>query len=120
MHGTKVEALAKVVGHKGEAKSQDETKRAKVAADIQAIYDRTKTEVTGILNALDGKVDGAFTRGEERARKQFEDYVGREDGRLQGRPLQRLLRRRPLAQGQALRDARRGQRRSTRRAATAT
>ena len=35
---------------------------------------------------------------------------GREDGRLQGRPLQRPLRRRPLAQGQVVRDAGRGQR----------
>ena len=76
MQGSKVAALAKVVGHKGEAKSQDEAKRAKVAADIQAIYDKTKTEVTGILTGLDGKVDSAFTSGEEAARKQFEDYVG--------------------------------------------
>jgi hypothetical protein len=76
MHGAKLEAIAKVAGHKGETKSQDETKRAKVAADIQAIYDRTKTEVTGILDALDGKVEATFTRGEASARKQFEDYVG--------------------------------------------
>ncbi|HEX5859371.1 MAG TPA: hypothetical protein VFY91_14800 [Microbacterium sp.] len=76
MHGAKVAALAKVVSQQGEAKSQDEAKRAKVAADIQAIYDRTKTDVTGILTGLDGKVDSAFTGGEEAARKQFEDYVG--------------------------------------------
>ena len=76
MQSTKVAALAKVVGHKGEAKSQDEAKRAKVAADIQAIYDKTKTDVTGILTGLDGKVDSAFTSGEEAARKQFEEYVG--------------------------------------------
>src|SRR6185503_4261662 len=50
--------------------------RAKVAGEIQAIYDKTKTDVTGILNGLDGKVDSAFTSGEEQARKQFEDYVG--------------------------------------------
>jgi len=76
MQGSKVAALAKVVGHKGEAKSQDEAKRTKVAADIQAIYEKTKTDVTGILTGLDGKVDSAFTSGEESARKQFEDYVG--------------------------------------------
>ena len=76
MHGSKVAALAKVVGHKGEAKSQDEAKRAQVAADIQGIYDKTKTETTEILTGLDGKVDSAFTSGEEQARKQFEDYVG--------------------------------------------
>jgi hypothetical protein len=76
MHGSKVAALAKVVSQQGEAKSQDEAKRAKVAADIQAIYDKTKTDVTGILTGLDGKVDSAFTSGEESARKQFEEYVG--------------------------------------------
>ena len=76
MQGSKVAALAKVAGAKAETKSQDEAKRAKVAADIQTIYDKTKTEVTGILTGLDGKVDSAFTSGEESARKQFEDYVG--------------------------------------------
>jgi hypothetical protein len=76
MQGSKVEAIAKVAGHKGETKSEDESKRTKVAGDIQAIYDKTKTEVTGILTALDGKVEATFTRGEASARKQFEDYVG--------------------------------------------
>ena len=76
MHGSKVAALAKVAGAKGETKSQDEQKRAQVAADIQAIYDKTKTETTEILTGLDGKVDSAFSSGEESARKQFEDYVG--------------------------------------------
>ncbi len=32
--------------------------------------------MTGILTGLDGKVESAFTSGEESARKQFEDYVG--------------------------------------------
>ena len=76
MHGSKVAALAKVAGAKGETKSQDEQKRAQVASDIQAIYDKTKTETTEILTGLDGKVDSAFSSGEESARKQFEDYVG--------------------------------------------
>ena len=110
MHGARGQALAKVLGHKGEAKTQDETKRAKVAADIQAIYDQTKTDVTGILEAIDGKVDATFTSGEESARTAVRGRRRRADGRLQGRPLQRLLRRRPLAQGQVVRHARRGQR----------
>src|SRR5215218_6891695 len=76
MQGSKVAALAKVAGHKGETKSEDEAKRTQVAAEIQRIYDKTKTDVTGILTGLDGKVDSAFTTGEEQARKQFEDYVG--------------------------------------------
>ncbi len=61
---------------KGEAKSQDEVKRAKVAArhpgDLRQDQDRRHR----ILTALDGKVDAAFTRGEASAPQQFEDYVG--------------------------------------------
>jgi hypothetical protein len=75
MHGARVQALTKVVGQKGETKSADEQKRAKVATDIQAIYDRTKADVTKTLDALDGKVDDAFTKGESAARSQFENYV---------------------------------------------
>jgi hypothetical protein len=76
MRGTKVAALAKAMGHQGAAKSADETKRAKVAADIDQIYVTTKTDVDKILTELDGKVETAFTQGEEIARKQFETFVG--------------------------------------------
>ena len=68
MHGSAAQALAKVAGKKGETKSADEDKRAKVATDIQGIYDRTKAEVTKTLDALDSKVDAAFTKGERAAR----------------------------------------------------
>jgi hypothetical protein len=77
MHGAKVEALAKAMGTKTEAKTADEGKRSKVAADIEAIYNRTKGDVTKILADLDGKVDGAFDKGEKAAREQFESYVGK-------------------------------------------
>lgn len=76
MRATKVQALAKAMGHQSTAKSADESKRAKVAADIEQIYVKTKTDVEKILADLDGKVDTAFTQGEAIARKQFETYVG--------------------------------------------
>ena len=76
MHGARVEAFAKAVGAKQGAKSKDEKQRAKVATDVEAIYTRTKTDVTGILDALDGKVDSAFSKGEQAARGDFERYVG--------------------------------------------
>jgi len=75
MHGARKQALTKVGGQKGETKSADEQKRAKVATDIEGIYERTKTDVTGILDGLDGKVDAAFTKGEGAARAQFENHV---------------------------------------------
>ncbi|WP_053226032.1 phage tail protein [Solirubrobacter soli] len=76
MHGARGQALQQAIGHKQGAKTEDEAKRAKVATDIQGIYERTKTDVTKTLGDLDGKVDQAFTAGESGARKSFEDYVG--------------------------------------------
>ena len=76
MQGARGQALGQAVGHKEGAKTADEAKRAKVANDIQGIYDRTKADVTKTLDGLDGKVDAAFTQGEGAARKKFEDYVG--------------------------------------------
>jgi hypothetical protein len=75
MHDDRLKALAKVSGHKATAKGVDEAKRAKTAADVQAIFERTKTDVTATLDGLDTKVESAFTRGEAAARKQFEDDV---------------------------------------------
>jgi hypothetical protein len=76
MHGTRVQAFAKALTHKQDAKGVDEQKRAKVATDIEGIYNRTKSDVTAILDGLDGKVDGVFNKGEQAARTQFEKYVG--------------------------------------------
>ncbi len=77
MHGARTKSLDKVAGKKDETKSADETKRDKVGADIQGIYDATKADVTKILDDLDGKVDGAFSKGEGEARSQFESYYGK-------------------------------------------
>src|SRR6185436_18142759 len=77
MHGARGQALQQALGHKQGAKTEDESKRAKVASDIQGIYERTKTDVTKTLSELDGKVDQAFSSGEGAARKNFEDYVGK-------------------------------------------
>jgi hypothetical protein len=76
MHGARGKAMTQALGHKQGAKTADEAKRAKVASDIQSIYDKTKADVTKTLGELDGKVDSAFSQGEGAARKRFEDYVG--------------------------------------------
>ena len=110
MHGARGQALQQALGHKQGAKTEDEAKRAKVASDIQGIYERTKTDVTKTLGDLDGKVDAAFTAGEGAARKRFEDYVGQrmdayKDDRYGGHP-----RRRPWLKDKLLGHAERGQR----------
>src|SRR5205814_343698 len=73
MHDKKTSVLGHVGGDKGATKTKDETARAKVSADIDAIYAKTKTDVDGILNGLDAKVSDAFTKGEAEARKTFEE-----------------------------------------------
>jgi hypothetical protein len=75
MHGDKAQALQQVVAQQGQTKSEDERERQKVAADIQKIYAKTKTNVEKILGELDGKVDQAFDSGAAEAKKAFEDYV---------------------------------------------
>lgn len=75
MHGDRSSLLTQVAGQQTGAKSQDEAARAKVAADIQRIYDKTKTSVERILSKLDTDVDKAFDDGAEAAKKAFENYV---------------------------------------------
>lgn len=62
MHTCRIGALGKVLGNKTTAKGQDERKRAEVATKIEGLYTKTKGEVTGILDALDGKVNGGRVR----------------------------------------------------------
>ena len=75
MHGQRAMALMAVGSGKGQAKTEDEAKRAEVSSKVESLYATTKTEVTEILNGIDGKVDTAFKEGEEKARAAFESYV---------------------------------------------
>ena len=75
MHGQRGKALNAVAGGKGQAKTQDEARRAEVSSRIESIYGKTKEEVTGILNGIDPQVDSTFKAGEEKARAAFESYV---------------------------------------------
>ncbi len=75
MHGDRTQLLSGVLQQQVEAKGKDEQARAKVAGDIQGIYQQTKTKVEQILNSLDSKVDKEFELGANQAKKAFEDYV---------------------------------------------
>jgi hypothetical protein len=77
MHGKRAAVMGALTATKSATKVEDEAKRAKVAADIEAIYEKTKTEVKGILDGLDKKVDSAFETEEKAAREAFENYVDR-------------------------------------------
>jgi hypothetical protein len=75
MHGDRAAALSQVEEQQGQTKSEDEGARARIAADIQRIYARTKAQVERILNELDGKVEATFDSGAAAAKRAFEDYV---------------------------------------------
>ncbi|NET82268.1 MAG: DUF4157 domain-containing protein [Moorea sp. SIO1F2] len=75
MHGSRAQLLAQVTNQQIQAKGKDEQERAKVAGDIQKIYNQTKTKVEDILNGLDGKVNQEFDAGANQATKAFENYV---------------------------------------------
>lgn len=80
MHGSKEQALAKVLGNQSEAKDSDEQKRTEVANYIQGIYNNTKQKVETSLSQLDKEVNTDFDSGAATAQKLFENYVA---GRMQ-------------------------------------
>jgi Domain of unknown function (DUF4157) len=77
MHGIRTQNLNQVGEHQVGAKGKDEQARAKVAGDINKIYDETKAKVEKTLSELDGQVIQAFDAGAAEAKKSFEDYVGK-------------------------------------------
>ncbi|WP_293080450.1 DUF4157 domain-containing protein [Moorena sp. SIO3H5] len=75
MHGSRAQLLAQVTNQQIKAKGKDEQERAKVAGDIQKIYNQTKTKVEDTIKGLDGKVNQEFDAGANQATKAFENYV---------------------------------------------
>jgi hypothetical protein len=75
MHASKGGFLSQILGQQTQAKSADEQKRQQVANEINRLYESTKSKVDGILGGLDAKVNAAFDKGAETARKSFESYV---------------------------------------------
>ena len=77
MHGIRSQHLGQVADQQVGTKGKDEQARAKVAGDINKIYEGTKTKVEKTLGDLDGKVQQEFDAGAAEAKKAFEDYVGK-------------------------------------------
>lgn len=65
------DAIGKIGGKKNETKSKDELKRKEVSDRINSIFDKTKSDVDGILTGLDEKVNAEFTTGEAAIRAEF-------------------------------------------------
>ena len=80
MHQSRGSALGHVGTHKDAAKAKNEAERAKVAAELESIYNATKKDVDDVLGALDAKVGTTFDQGEKSAREAFEnDYKTKKD-----------------------------------------
>ncbi|MBD2356004.1 hypothetical protein H6G41_15465 [Tolypothrix sp. FACHB-123] len=75
MHGVRSQNLGQVADKQVGAKGKDEQARAKIAGDINKIFDKTKAKVEKTLGDLDGQVIQAFDAGAAEAKKAFEDYV---------------------------------------------
>jgi Domain of unknown function (DUF2431) len=73
MHQGRASVLGRVASGKDDAKAKNEAERARVACELEAIYNATKKDVDGILQGLDGKVTTAFDSGERAARDAFEN-----------------------------------------------
>ncbi|MBW4501601.1 MAG: DUF4157 domain-containing protein [Scytonema hyalinum WJT4-NPBG1] len=75
MHGIRSQNLNQVADQQVGGKGKDEQARAKVAGDINKIYEKTKTQVEKTLGDLDAQVQQEFDAGAADAKKAFEDYV---------------------------------------------
>lgn len=71
MFDAKKDAFGEARTEKGEAKAKDEAERTRITAEINKIFDATKTEVGQILAGLDAKVTSTFDAGEARAKQTF-------------------------------------------------
>ncbi|MEL7039837.1 MAG: hypothetical protein AAFO04_30205, partial [Cyanobacteria bacterium J06592_8] len=72
MFATRSEEFINVANTQAQTQQQDEVERAKVTQEIQAIYDETQTNVNGILNRMDARVNAEFEATNKRARAAFE------------------------------------------------
>ncbi|MBD2501105.1 Rossmann-like fold-containing protein [Anabaena azotica] len=75
MHSIRTQTFNQVTDKQVGAKGKDEQTRAKIAGDINKIYEKTKIQVDKALSDLDAQVMQTFDAGAVEAKKAFEDYV---------------------------------------------
>ncbi|WP_008312527.1 DUF4157 domain-containing protein [Leptolyngbya sp. PCC 6406] len=77
MHGDREAILGQVVNQQTDTQTQDEAERAKVANEINGIYEQTKTDVEATLDGLEDGVTSKFDVAAEKAKQAFENHVKR-------------------------------------------
>ncbi|MBI3347387.1 MAG: hypothetical protein HY020_09280 [Burkholderiales bacterium] len=75
MAGRKGAGNAKVLSRQQQQAAKEEAERAKVAANIEGIYTRTKTKVEAKLGGLDAEVSAIFDPGVDAAIAQMKAFV---------------------------------------------
>jgi hypothetical protein len=88
MAGKRGQGQAKVLSRQQQQAAKEEAERAKVAANIEGIYSRTKTRVEARLAGLDGEVSALFDPGVDAAIAQMKAFV---DDKLFDYKLRRYL-----------------------------
>lgn len=88
MAGRKGAGNAKVLSRQQQQAAKEEAERAKVAATIEGIYNRTKTRVEAKLGGLDAEVSAIFDPGVDAAIAQMKSFV---DDKLFDYKLRRYL-----------------------------
>ncbi|MEH2347977.1 MAG: DUF4157 domain-containing protein [Nostoc sp.] len=76
MHGQREQLLAQVMGVQGQTQSKDTQERAKIASEVNGIYENTKKAVETVLDGIDGDVTSKFDAGAVTAKQKFETHVG--------------------------------------------
>jgi hypothetical protein len=72
MFATRQQEFQNVQGTQTVAQQQDETERARISQEVQAIYNQTKTNVDTILTRMDQRVEAEFAATNALARQRFE------------------------------------------------
>ncbi|NVK65036.1 MAG: hypothetical protein HWE22_10640 [Flavobacteriales bacterium] len=67
-------AVSKVVGGQQETATKDTSERARIANEINVIYEKAKTDVNKILSDLDTEVAKKFKAASDKAKRAFENY----------------------------------------------
>ncbi|MCH7399176.1 hypothetical protein MM236_14320 [Belliella sp. DSM 107340] len=77
MHGDRQASFEGLAQTQEQTGANDSAERTRIAADINAIYEKTKAKVEGILHTLEEKVTQMFTEAATKAKQLFEQYVDR-------------------------------------------
>jgi len=75
MFGNRKDALMGMYGQQQQSGQEHTDERTRISNEINAIYDKTKADVEGILGNLDKVVGSMFQQASDSAGKNFDNYI---------------------------------------------